>query len=160
MSTHVATAACLAESVELVDKNNARGTLFGLLEHIADTGRTDADEHLDEVRSANAKERHARLACDRFAEQRLAGARRAHQEDAFGNASSQALVTLGVLEEVDHFTQLFNGFFNARHVVEGDIDVFLCVQLAAATTKRHGRPGAAHASDHEYEQGNEHAHDQ
>ena len=55
---------------------------FGLLEHVAHAGGADADEHFDEVRTAEAEERHARFAGDGLGEQRLAGARRADQQHA------------------------------------------------------------------------------
>ena len=51
----------------------------------ADRARgADADEHLDELGSAQAEERHLGLAGHRAGEQRLAGAGRADQQHAFG----------------------------------------------------------------------------
>ena len=49
----------------------------------------------------------------------------------------------GVLEEVDDFAQLFHGFIDAGHVVEGHPDVFLGQQLAAAAAEGHRRTGSA-----------------
>ena len=63
--------------VDLVDEDDARGILLALLEQIADAARADADEHLDEVRAADAEERDARLPGDGPCEERLAGAGRA-----------------------------------------------------------------------------------
>src|SRR5205823_560512 len=45
----VACAALAPDSVNLVDKNDARGLLFGLLEEIAHATGADAHEHLDEL---------------------------------------------------------------------------------------------------------------
>ena len=149
VAADLAAAAGLAQGVELVDEDDARGPLLGLLEHVADAGGADADEHFDEVRTAEAEERHARLAGDGLGEQRLAGARRADQQHALGNAAAEALVAFGVLEEVDHFAQLVDGFVDAGDVVEGDVDVFLGVQLAAAAAEGHRRAGAAHAAEHD-----------
>ena len=64
MAADDARAAGLAEGVELVDEDDAGGLRLGLLKHVADTGRTDADEHLDEVAAGEAKERHPRLPRD------------------------------------------------------------------------------------------------
>ena len=64
----------------------------GLLEHIADPGGADADEHLHEVGAGKAEERHARLAGDGLAQQRLARARRPDQQHALGNAAAEDLV--------------------------------------------------------------------
>jgi hypothetical protein len=46
-----AAAARLAERVQLVDEDNARGLRLRLLKHIADAGGPDADKHLNEVRA-------------------------------------------------------------------------------------------------------------
>ena len=51
--------------------------------------RADADEHLDKLGTGDREERHAYLACHRFREQRLAGAGRPDQEDAFGDAGAE-----------------------------------------------------------------------
>ncbi len=67
-----------------------------------------------------AEERHARLAGDGLGEQRLAGARRADQQHALGNAAAEPLVFFGRLEELDDFAELFDGFVDAGDVVERD----------------------------------------
>ena len=46
-----ACAALTADRVDLVDEDDARAVLFGLLEHVAHAGGADTDEHLDEVGS-------------------------------------------------------------------------------------------------------------
>ena len=43
-------AAMTADGVDLVDEDDAGRVLLGLLEHVADAARADADEHLDEIR--------------------------------------------------------------------------------------------------------------
>ena len=152
VAADVAAAAGLAEGVELVDEDDAGGLLLGLLEHVADAGRADADEHLDEVGAAEAEERHARLAGDGLGEQRLAGARRADEQHALGDAAAEALVFLGRLEELDDFAQLFDRFVDAGDVLERDVDVFLGEELAAAAAEGHRRAGPAHPPHHEDEQ--------
>ena len=47
-----AAAARLAQGVELVDEDDARGPALGLAEQVADPAGADADEHLDEVGAA------------------------------------------------------------------------------------------------------------
>ncbi len=42
-------AAMPPDGVDFIDKNNAGGVLFSLLEEIAHTGGADADKHFDEV---------------------------------------------------------------------------------------------------------------
>ena len=152
MAADVAAAAGLAEGVELVDEDDAGRLLLGLLEHVADAGRADADEHLDEVGAAEAEERHARLAGDGLGQQRLAGARRADQQHALGNAAAEHLVLFGRLEELDDFAELVDGLVDAGDVFERDLDVFLGEELAAAAAEGHRRAGPAHPPDHEDEQ--------
>src|SRR6185436_11613390 len=83
--------------------------------------RADADEHLDEIRAADREERNVRFARDRARQQRLAGSRRAHQEDALGDAAAELLEFLRFLEELDDLLQLVLGFVDARDVLEGDL---------------------------------------
>jgi hypothetical protein len=52
----------LAERVELVDEHDARRLGFGLREEVAHARRADADEHLDELRAAQAEEGDFRFA--------------------------------------------------------------------------------------------------
>ena len=82
-------AAVAADGVDLVDEDDRRGVLLGLLEQVADAGRADADEHLDEVGAGDRVERHARLARDRAGQQRLAGAGRAVEQHALGDLGAR-----------------------------------------------------------------------
>ena len=83
-------AAMAADRVDLVDEDDAGRVLLALLEQVADARGADADEHLDEVRAADREERDVGLAGDGAGEQRLAGARRAHQQHALGDAARRA----------------------------------------------------------------------
>src|SRR5262249_22734716 len=91
----------LAERVELVDEHDARRLGFALLEEIADARGPDADEHLDELRSAEAEKRNVRLARDGAREQRLAGSRRADEQHALRNPAAEARVLFRILQELD-----------------------------------------------------------
>src|SRR5437764_742011 len=82
------------------------GVLLALREQVARPAGADADEHLDEVRTADAEEGDPRLAGDGAREQRLAGARRAHQQYALGDAAAQLGELLRILEELDDLLQL------------------------------------------------------
>ena len=140
----------LAERVELVDEDDARRLRFGLLEQIADAGGADADEHLDELRSAEAEERHVRFAGDRAREQRLAGAGRADEQHAFRNAPAEVRVLLRVLQELDDLLQLVFGFVDAGDVGEAHLHLIVRVDLGAAARERHHAAfGAAHAAEEE-----------
>src|SRR5207247_5849036 len=80
------------ERVYLVNEDNARGLRFRLLEEIADARGADADEHLHELRSAQAEERHVRFARHRARQERLAGARRPDEQHAFRNPAAEIRV--------------------------------------------------------------------
>ena len=73
-----------ADRVELVDEDDRRCDLLGLLEQVAHPARADADDHLDELRRRDRQERDRRLAGDRPRQQRLAGARSAGEEHTAG----------------------------------------------------------------------------
>ena len=88
-------AALAADRVDLVDEDDARRVLLGLLEQVAHAGGADADEHLDEVRAGDRVERHARLAGDRARQQRLAGAGRPVEQHALGDLRAERLVAAG-----------------------------------------------------------------
>src|SRR4029079_8007483 len=93
-------AAMASDGVDLVDEHDAGRVLLALLEQIAHTARTDADEHLDEVGAADREERNVRLTRDRAREERLAGSGRSHQEDALRDASAQLLELLRLAQEL------------------------------------------------------------
>ena len=140
----------LAERVELVDEDDARRLGFGLLKQIADAGGADADEHLDELGSAQAEERHVRLAGDGARQQRLAGAGRADEQHALRNPAAEVRVLLRVLQELDDLLQLLLRLVDAGDVGEADLHFVVGVDLRAAARERHHAAfGAAHAAEEE-----------
>src|SRR5258705_415993 len=82
-------AAMATDGVDLVNEQDAWRRLLGLLEHVADAARADADEHFDEIGAGDGEEGHARLARNRAGEQGLAGAGRADQQRTLGNLAAQ-----------------------------------------------------------------------
>src|SRR6185436_14692436 len=111
--------------------------------------RADADEHLDEIRAADREERNVRFARDRARQQRLAGSRRAHQQDALRDASAELLEFLRFLEELDDLLQLVLGFVDARDVLEGDLLLRARRQLRLALAERERLVAAALHLTHE-----------
>src|SRR4051794_12324189 len=93
-------AAVAADGVDLVHEDDAGRVLLGLLEQVAHTRGAHADEHLDEVRAGDREERHAGLACHGAREKSLTGARRPVEQHSLGDARSQRLELLRVLEEL------------------------------------------------------------
>ena len=85
-------------------------------------------------------EGHARLAGHGAAQQRLAGARRPHQEHALGHAAAQSLKLLRVLEELDDLFQFALHAFQAGHVVEGDGSIAHFIALGRALAEAAHQP--------------------
>ena len=104
----VAGALC-ADGVELVDEDDRRRVLARLREELANAGCAEPGEHLDERRRARGVEVRARLVRDRLREQRLAGARRPVEKQAFRHLRAEPLETLRVAEELDDLHQLARG---------------------------------------------------
>ena len=156
-----ARAAVAADGVDLVDEDDAGGVLLPLLEQIAHAAGADADEHLDEVRARDGEERHARLAGDGARQQRLAGARRAHHQDALGDAPAEPGELLRVLEEGDDLLDLVLGLLDAGHVGEGHLALVLGQQLGLRLAEAHRLAAADLQLAHEdQEQHHQHQHRQ
>ena len=54
-----------ADRVDLINEDDCRGILFGLLKQIAHTRRAHADIHFHKIRAGNREKRHVCLACHR-----------------------------------------------------------------------------------------------
>src|SRR5262245_1651794 len=142
-------AAMAADGIDLVDEHDARRVLLPLLEQVAHARRADADEHLDEIRSADREERDVRLAGNRAGQQCLAGSRRAHQEDALRNAPAKFLELLRLLEELDDFLELFLRFVDAGDVLERHFLLRTRRELRLALAERQRLVAAALHLPHE-----------
>ena len=143
-------AAMAADGVDFVDEDDAGRVLLALFEHVADAGRADADEHLDEVGARNGEERHIGFAGDGAGEQGLAGARRADQQHALGNFAAQALEFLRVLEEFDDLLKLLLGLVDTGDILEGHPTGLFGQQAGPALAEPHGlSPGRLHLAHEE-----------
>ena len=144
-------AAVAADGIDLVDEDDARRVLLGLLEHVAHARGADADEHLDEVGARNGEERNIRFARDRARKQRLAGAGRTDQQHAARNAPAEPLEFSGIAQELDDLLEVLLGFVDARHVLERDATMGFRQQLGAALpeTERFAA-GSLHLPRQEY----------
>jgi hypothetical protein len=150
-------AAMPSHGVDFIDEDDAGGVFLALLEQIAHAAGAHAHEHFHEIRTGNGEEGHAGFAGDGARQQGLAGARRADQQYALGNASAQLLELLRLTQEFDDFLQLFLGFFHAGHVFEGDLLLLRGVQPRAALAEAQGLVAAAlHLPHHENPEGENH----
>src|ERR1700738_2082636 len=106
------------DRVDLVDEDNAGGILLALLKQVPDPAGSDANKHLNEVRTGNGKERNIRFAGYRSRQQRLAGSWRSNQQHALGDTSAELLELLRLAQELDNLAELFLGLVHAGHVFE------------------------------------------
>ena len=107
-----------ADRVNFVDEDQTGRILARLLKHIADPARADTDKHLHKIRSADGKERHIRLAGNRFGHQGLSGSRRTEQQRSFRNVTAEHFVFQGILEIINDFLCLLFRLIAACDVVE------------------------------------------
>ena len=142
MSAAQSCAALTPNGVNLVDKDDARSRLFGLLKEVSHTGCTDADEHLDEVGAADREELNARLAGDRLREKRLARARRAEEQYALGDACAELIELVGGLEELDDFLELLFCFVRPCHIGKGHLFLITHHEAHARLAEVHHTPAA------------------
>jgi hypothetical protein len=137
VAAHRALHTRLAERIELVDEDDARGLGLGLGEQIADARRADADEHLDELRSAQAEEGHLGLAGNRASQQRLAGARRADRAARPSGSFRQVRELARGLQELDDSRSSCAASSTPATSAKRRLDVVLRVDLRLAARERH-----------------------
>src|SRR5690606_25438985 len=86
-----------------------------------------------------------RFTGNRARQQRLAGPRGAHQQNALRDPATELLELLRFLEEFDDFLELFLRLVDAGNVLEGDLLLGTGRQLGAALSERQGLvPAALH----------------
>ena len=128
-------AAVPSDGVDLVDEDDRRGVLLGLLEQVADAAGADTDEHLDEVGAGDRVERHAGLAGDGTRQQRLAGAGRPVQQDALGDLRADGLELGRLLQELLDLLELLDGLVGAGDVGERRLRGVLALRAWRATCR-------------------------
>ena len=120
MSAAQAAASLAAHGVDLIDEYNGRGLLFRLLKQIPHTAGAYAHIHLHKIRARDGQKRHIRLPGHRLRQQRLARARRAHQQHALGNMGAQLQILVRLPEKLHDLLQLLFFLVGSGHIVKGD----------------------------------------
>ena len=103
MATAHASATVTTDGINLIDEDNAGGISFCLLKKVAHSGSADTDKHFHKFTATDRKERHGGFTGYRLSQQRFPGTRRTDQQYALGDACSQSLEALTILEEIHHF---------------------------------------------------------
>jgi hypothetical protein len=132
MAAAEAAAALAADRVDLVDEHDGRGNLLGLVKQVTHARGADADIELDKIRARDGQKLHAGLARDRTGHERFAGARRADEQYALGDARTHRGVVLRTLEEVHDLRQFLFFLFRAGNIGKRDL---LEVLLAGARVR-------------------------
>ena len=141
-------AAVAADGVDLVDEDDGGGVLLGLVEQVAHTRGTHADEHLDELGGGHGEEGHASLAGDGLGQEGLTGSGRAVEEDALGDLGADGAELLRLGEELADLLELLDGLVLASDVGEGDVGHLLGTDFRLGAAEAHGAAApAAHATD-------------
>ena len=120
VAAHAAGVSFLADGIDLVYEHDAGSFFFCLLKQIAHLGSTHAHEHLHKFGAGHGEEGHVCFACNSLCQHGLAGARRAHQQNALGHGSADFPVLVRVVQIVHDFRQIFLGLVLARHIGELD----------------------------------------
>ena len=165
MTTAHTCAALTTDCVDLVDEDDARAVLLGLLEEVTHARGADTDEHLDEIGTRDGEEGHARLARDRTREQSLAGSRRTVEQNAARNLGAERLVARWILQEILDLVQFFDSFVGARDILESSLRHVLGELLGLRLTEAHHTAASTtlhlhHDEDEHAEQKNHRQHEQ
>ena len=120
-----ACAALAAHGVDLVDKDDGGRGPLGLLKEVPDAACANAHIELHEVRAGNGQKAHPRLAGNSLGKEGLAGARRAHQQHALGDAGADGDEFLGVFQDLHDLLELLLLLVSSGHVLEGDFLVLV-----------------------------------
>src|ERR1041385_6622005 len=120
MAAANAVAAMTPDGVDFINKDDARGGLLALVEHVADARCADADKHLNKVRAADGEERNICLASDGAREKRFASAGRPDHQHALWNAAAKLLKFFRIAQILDELLHFILGFLDSRHIAKCD----------------------------------------
>ena len=128
--------------VDLVDEDDTRRVRLALLEQITHAARSDADEHLDEIRAGHREERPTRLTGHRTGQESLPRSRGTDQKCALRQATSQSAKLRRILQELDDLLQVLLRLVGAGHIRERDLGSVTAEQLGLRLSETE-RTGAA-----------------
>ena len=159
VSAAQACAALAAHGIDLIDKDDAWHGLFSLIEQIAHTGCAHADIHLHKVGTGDGVEGHPGLTGAGTGQQGLAGARRAYQQHAMGDAGAQGIELFRAFEELHNFLKFLFFLVLTGHIGKGGSLFVLVLVLylglayvhdaaATGTAAHHGEQQEAGAAQH------------
>src|SRR5262249_12825178 len=125
-----------ADGVDLIDEDDARRVFLALLKQVAHTRRAHTDKHLHEIRTGNREEGNVCFAGNRTGQQRFAGSRRSHHQNALRNTAAELLKLLRLLKKFDDLLKLFLRLFNTGNVLKRHSLLLIVEQLGPGLPKR------------------------
>ncbi len=126
-----------AYGIYLIYEYYAGGILLGLLEQIPHPGGADAYEHLHEVGTAYAEERHPGFSGNGLGQKRLTCSWRTHKQNALGYPGAQFQKSPGLFQKLHDLLQFRLFLILACHVVESDLLGLIGGHSGLALAERH-----------------------
>ncbi|RUS18688.1 hypothetical protein BC937DRAFT_88461 [Endogone sp. FLAS-F59071] len=138
----------LADSVDLVHKDDARGILLGRRKEVTHARGTHAHKHFDKLGARNAKEWNTGLTGRGLGEQGLASTRGTREDGTCRDLGAKLFVNGRVLEELYKFHNLLLCFIHPRHVLKLDLYVRFLIEhlspgLADSKNSLRASPGSS-----------------
>ena len=121
MTTPHTSAAMTANSINLIDKDNAGSIFLALHNQITNPTGANANKHFDEVRSGDRKEWYASFTGDGSAQQSFTSTWSTDQQNTFRDTATEAREFFRIFQKGDDFFKFIFGFVNTGHVVKGDL---------------------------------------
>ena len=118
-ATHASTALA-AYGIDLIDENQTGAVLLGPFEQIAHPAGAHPHKHFHKLRTGEGEEGHTSFTGNRFGQEGFAGARRAHQQHAFGDLGAHGGEAFRGFQEGHHFLEVLLGLLNPGHIVKFD----------------------------------------
>src|SRR5581483_10186806 len=110
-----------SQRVYFIDEDDAGGAFLRLLEDRAQPRLAFPVKLVDDLRPVDVEEGRVRLSRDNARDQRLAGAGRATEQDAFGRLDAQAVENGGVRQrQLDHLTDALQLFAQPADIFVAD----------------------------------------
>mmetsp|Transcript_5696 Transcript_5696/g.8390 ORF Transcript_5696/g.8390 Transcript_5696/m.8390 type:complete len:204 (+) Transcript_5696:1126-1737(+) len=107
-----------SNGINLINEDDARGVLLGLVKHITHTRSSNSNEHLHEFGTRNGDEWHTGLSSNSLGEEGLTGTRGSVKDNTTRNAASILSVSLRLLQEVNYLSELELGSVTSSNLVE------------------------------------------
>src|SRR5437870_4368810 len=109
-------AAVPPHGVNFIDEDDTRRVLFALNEEIAHSGSADADEHFDEVGTADTEKRHPCFAGDGASQQSFTRPWRTYKKTTLGNSAAEFGKLFGVFQKGNDLLEIVLRFLHAGHI--------------------------------------------